>query len=305
MNALTVAPNGSPGLIRGQTHDTDPNGGLHSGSLNDAPVRSGGYMEGQLGGQEAQRLKQQFQDEHANLPADQQKTWQDKADAQNAANHVGDDPDEVGQASSAPQPSAPQPSAFPVSTTPDPSVARAMADSASITGDQTGGQGYGKIGQVASPGDSTVTDAAGNRTISTAGGGTVSIPASQPQTPPDDSFPASNGTETGITSGGVPQVKQADGSFAAAKTDIPLTAGQPSATNPLMPASNPAAPDKLTASLGSPSLDTGKVASNGYFPGAAGAKSPGFGAGLSDDEDDEEGSARAFPGTMPNAFARR
>ena len=86
--------------------------------------------------------------------------------------------------------------------------------------------GYGKIGQVDSPDapqDTVSTDAQGNRSILTAGGGTVSIPASQPQ-----DAPASGGS--GIVSNGVPQTRDANGSFVASFTPPGSSSGLAQAT---------------------------------------------------------------------------
>ena len=56
---------------------------------------------------------------------------------------------------------------------------------------------------------SDTTDASGNRRISTASGGFVGIPSSQPQTPPTGSLAGTSG----IVDHGVAQVKGNDGTF--------------------------------------------------------------------------------------------
>lgn len=171
---------------------------------------------------------------------------------------------------------------------------------------------YGKLSQHAdAPQDQVSTDEAGNQHVATVGGGTVDVPAAQPQDAPDGSFAASNGASTGIYANGKEQVKQPDGQFAVAATKLPITTGAPKPSTPLAPGAS-SEPDSMTASLlnGTATSDPSTLSS---VPAPSSSGDNNFAVpsqsttqtSLPDDEDDDEpGTTRAFPGTMPKARSR-
>jgi hypothetical protein len=272
MGGLTASRNPDRGLLKNSTHDTDPDGGLHTGTLNDRPVRAGGYNR--MPEKTAQGFMKQFSNQFSKLSPEQRAAWE-PADGQQGGAASGNGAGGAAAASASSGPGGISPSSssgFADAQRDDmdswgsgPStqviagdpadVGSALRGAAQIEAGQGAGaqQGYGKIGQVASPSqDITRIDASGTRHVTTASGGAVTIPASQPQAPPDASFAASNGRPTGIYKDGIEQVKQPNGTFAPGQSSLSLNAGQPqpAPTDALSRAAGASGPpDAMTASL--------------------------------------------------------
>ena len=256
------------------------------------------------------RQMEQLRSRYAGLPDDQRQQWETRAnmDDVRSPREMGDSSPSAGGAN-APGASSARLSTGELdttdlngNTTPFPgSYAPAAFRASSRPGP------YGKLGQSQErlAADATTTDAQGNRSIATASGGSVTIPASQSQEAPDQTFAPSNGERVGIYRDGTEQVKQPDGSFAPGTTSLPLATGA-APSNPLLNATDPTAPtpsaDALTSSLMQPPTQTADAGATSNTQ-ASGVPFPGT---YPDDEEDEEGTARAvpgFPGKYRKSFA--
>ncbi len=165
---------------------------------------------------------------------------------------------------------------------------------------------YGKVGP-ATPTDTAGTDANGNRNILTASGGRVTIPASQPQAAPDETFGASNGRRTGITVNGHEQVAVGTGPDGHTKFEegqsAPLALGTNVSPAP-PPAASPAA-QPAAASSGRVALGTNGQQHDvdGLTHAIMNDDAPGFAAAMTPPAASPPSGGTTSPASTPAAIA--